>query len=120
MSALPPKADICGALVDVRFGPKADITGKLLFNQQKPTLPIAVKGIYRVEQPLTRDQPWLVVRVDIEDEYKIFRFKITANRRKMPDAGPEYSLAAKVYDVPASGIIRVTQMLPKFFFAEIA
>jgi hypothetical protein len=25
MSALPPKADMCGALVDVRFGPKADI-----------------------------------------------------------------------------------------------
>jgi ABC-type uncharacterized transport system substrate-binding protein len=24
MSALPPKADMCGALVDVRFGPKAD------------------------------------------------------------------------------------------------
>ena len=25
MSALPPKADICGALADVCFGPKADI-----------------------------------------------------------------------------------------------
>jgi hypothetical protein len=25
MSALPPKADMCGALTDVRFGPKADI-----------------------------------------------------------------------------------------------
>src|SRR5262249_39331666 len=25
MSALPPKADICSALADVRFGPKADI-----------------------------------------------------------------------------------------------
>ena len=25
MSALPPKADMCGALADVRFGPKADI-----------------------------------------------------------------------------------------------
>jgi hypothetical protein len=25
MSALPPKADMCGALVDVRFGPIADI-----------------------------------------------------------------------------------------------
>jgi hypothetical protein len=29
MSALPPKADMCGATSDVRFGPKADIT--LLF-----------------------------------------------------------------------------------------
>jgi hypothetical protein len=25
MSALPPKADMCGAKTDVRFGPKADI-----------------------------------------------------------------------------------------------
>jgi hypothetical protein len=25
MSALPPKADMCGALADVRFGPPADI-----------------------------------------------------------------------------------------------
>ena len=25
MSALPPKADMCGATKDVRFGPKADI-----------------------------------------------------------------------------------------------
>ena len=25
MSALPPKADMCGALADVRFVPKADI-----------------------------------------------------------------------------------------------
>jgi hypothetical protein len=26
MSALPPKADMCGALADVRFGPIADMT----------------------------------------------------------------------------------------------
>jgi hypothetical protein len=26
MSALPPKAKVCGAIADVRFGPKADIT----------------------------------------------------------------------------------------------
>jgi hypothetical protein len=25
MSALPPKADVCGATTDVCFGPKADI-----------------------------------------------------------------------------------------------
>ena len=29
MSALPPKADMCSALADVRFGPKADITFEL-------------------------------------------------------------------------------------------
>jgi hypothetical protein len=26
MSALPPKADMCGAVGDVRFGPKADMS----------------------------------------------------------------------------------------------
>jgi hypothetical protein len=26
MSALPPKADMCGAAIDVRYGPKADAT----------------------------------------------------------------------------------------------
>src|SRR5262245_27412572 len=29
MSALPPKADMCGAASDVRFGPKADIPDPL-------------------------------------------------------------------------------------------
>ena len=30
MSALPPKADMCGATRDVRFVPKADIGGWLM------------------------------------------------------------------------------------------
>ena len=29
MSALPPKADMCSAVADVRFGPKADISAQL-------------------------------------------------------------------------------------------
>ena len=29
MSALPPKADMCSALADVRFGPKADMGGEV-------------------------------------------------------------------------------------------
>jgi hypothetical protein len=29
MSALPPKADMCGAISDVRFGPKADVASLL-------------------------------------------------------------------------------------------
>jgi hypothetical protein len=28
MSALPPKADMCGAISDVRYGPKADISAR--------------------------------------------------------------------------------------------
>ena len=30
MSALPPKADMCGATRDVRFVPKADMNGVIL------------------------------------------------------------------------------------------
>jgi hypothetical protein len=30
MSALPPKADMCSAIGDVRFGPKADMVGRTL------------------------------------------------------------------------------------------
>jgi|GEM_PF-2808958 hypothetical protein len=30
MSALPPKADMCGAIRDVRFGPKADMGHPIL------------------------------------------------------------------------------------------
>ena len=33
MSALPPKADMCGATSNVRFGPETDITGVSLFDQ---------------------------------------------------------------------------------------
>jgi hypothetical protein len=32
MSALPPKADICGAKRNVRFGPKADISQVSLYD----------------------------------------------------------------------------------------
>src|SRR5262245_60797467 len=33
MSALPPKADMCGALTHVRFGPKADIpAGRIAYD----------------------------------------------------------------------------------------
>ena len=31
MSALPPKADMCGATGDVRFGPKADMCSALAY-----------------------------------------------------------------------------------------
>jgi hypothetical protein len=38
MSALPPKADMCGAARDVRFGPIADI-GRINFNVRHTLLP---------------------------------------------------------------------------------
>jgi hypothetical protein len=36
MSALPPRADMCSAATDVRFGPKADMAARHYsgFNQQ--------------------------------------------------------------------------------------
>src|SRR5262249_60680493 len=36
MSALPPKADMCGATRDVRYGPKADIRERPFFNPGNP------------------------------------------------------------------------------------
>jgi hypothetical protein len=40
MSALSPKADMCGAARDVRFGPKADIKDLALTKRKTPgTLP---------------------------------------------------------------------------------
>jgi hypothetical protein len=38
MSALPPKADICGAMAHVCYGPKADITFDPRFIKHFPTL----------------------------------------------------------------------------------
>ena len=35
MSALPPKADMCGALADVRYGPKADIAASATHREAK-------------------------------------------------------------------------------------
>jgi hypothetical protein len=36
MSALPPKADMCGATRDVRFGPIADICENDLHDKERP------------------------------------------------------------------------------------
>ena len=76
MSALPPKADISWLQLNGRFVPIAHATGAnlhrlrtTLFNQQQPALPVAVEGIYGVEQSLTLDQPWLVVLIDVKDEH---------------------------------------------------
>ena len=49
MSALPPKADMCGALAHVRFGPIADIA-------QRPLLPIH-KAIDYNRYDCAYDQP---------------------------------------------------------------
>ena len=40
-----------------------------LFDQQQPTLLVAVEGIYGGEQAHTLDQPWLVVLIDVKDEH---------------------------------------------------
>ena len=45
MSALPPKADMCSALGDVRFGPKADIYG--LEQCRSSHIAASVGGYYR-------------------------------------------------------------------------
>jgi hypothetical protein len=50
MSALPPKADMCGATRDVRFGPIADMLNKLSgkYSERKS----AFLGFFRVWGPM--------------------------------------------------------------------
>jgi hypothetical protein len=52
MSALPPKADMCGAARDVRFGPKADTAAHLESSKGGAYLgqnPIADTGSISIE-----------------------------------------------------------------------
>jgi hypothetical protein len=48
MSALPPKADMCGALADVCFGPKADIETSEIFDLLQPSLSQAIKEFWHL------------------------------------------------------------------------
>ena len=56
MSALPPKADMCGATGDVCFGPKADMS----FNTQAKrgrllsVAAVLVRRLHRLRLPLTQ------------------------------------------------------------------
>ena len=78
---------------------------RLLFDQQQPALLVAVEGIYGGEQASTLDQPWLEVRIDVEDEHQVLIFEIAADRRMMSAAGPKYSLAIEIYDVTSARIV---------------
>ena len=78
---------------------------RLLFDHQQPALLVAVEGIYGGEQTSTLDEPWLEVRIDVEDEHQVLIFEIAADRRMMSDAGPKYSLAAEIYDVTSARIV---------------
>jgi hypothetical protein len=53
MSALPPKADMCGATRNVRFGPKADIELSALAPRRRRTADAVLSGYYslRILQP---------------------------------------------------------------------
>jgi hypothetical protein len=61
MSALPPKADMCGAARDVRFGPKADIG----VTQSRPRS----AGGAAARRVLTNDFPDLVDAVAFRHNY---------------------------------------------------
>jgi hypothetical protein len=43
-------------------------TATLLLYQQQPALLVAVERIYGGEQTRPLDQPWLIVRIDVEDD----------------------------------------------------
>ena len=47
MSALPPKADMCGALVHVRFGPIADI-GEMTSQNRKTASRRSLRNLTRL------------------------------------------------------------------------
>ena len=79
---------------------------RLLLDQQHPALLVAVEGICGGEQASTLDQPWLEIRIDVENEYQVLIFEIAADRRMMSDAGPKYSLPAEIYDVTSARIVR--------------
>jgi hypothetical protein len=64
MSALPPKPDMCGALVDVCYGPKADIA----YSNRRKSLARNDWG----REDATRDtlHLWLLYNiVDLEEKY---------------------------------------------------
>jgi hypothetical protein len=43
MSALPPKADMCGATRDVRFGPIADVLRSITFTEMNAETALDVR-----------------------------------------------------------------------------
>src|SRR5215467_13532365 len=47
MSALPPKADMCGATRDVRYGPKADIRFRMILIESITAPPCVHRRIAR-------------------------------------------------------------------------
>src|SRR5215471_14537535 len=60
MSALPPKADMCSALADVRFGPKADI---------EPFRPQALICSLTVEDVVSRQRAANALKCKIADRF---------------------------------------------------
>src|SRR5262249_60983608 len=52
MSALPPKADMCGATRDVRYGPKADISNFIRSPRRHGQQATAVRSALELWRPL--------------------------------------------------------------------
>jgi len=63
MSALPLKADICGATRDVRFGPKADITCRCAVQLSPKLSPSRRNWRIRTEIQTVRYRNGLIVSV---------------------------------------------------------
>jgi hypothetical protein len=60
MSALPPKADMCSAVADVRFGPAFCACGELATSRQPTTMRVAVLSetpFYKIRRPLVIKRP---------------------------------------------------------------
>src|SRR4030095_11877009 len=63
MSALPPKADMCGALAHVRFGPIADIASLIrsTCQRERPTCQGSEWQAFLLFSGLSTTQSWLAV-----------------------------------------------------------
>src|SRR4029453_16233775 len=79
MSALPPKADMCGATRDVRFGPKADsCTAANSISIRSP------RRRWRAAQPAVGGQA--LCGLEVDDQFELRRlFPRQICRRRSPD-----------------------------------
>src|SRR5262245_49476859 len=62
MSALPPKADMCGATEDVRFGPKADIHWPVKLNRESSPGWVLSRSLYRKLEKQICHRPSVLTR----------------------------------------------------------
>ena len=89
--------------------------GAWLFDPEQPAfLPAgSIDGVYRVEEPLSRNQPRLIIPVHVEHEDEILAGEIARNRGEVAAAGGEERPSVEVCDVPEGRIVRFRHLRSK-------